>query len=774
MRERIYNFSLNRPWLVLLISILLVLSTAYGTKNLIFKGDYKVFFSEDNPQLTAFESVQEIYSKSDNVAFILEPTNGDIFTKENLAAVYWLTTESWQVPYSTRVDSISNFQYTVAEEDDLVVEDLVLDPDTLTAADMPKLKEIATNDPLLLNKIVSKSGHVTIVNVTNQLPGVDPITEVPEVAGKIREIKAQFEEKFPNINVQLSGMVMMNNTFTETSMSDSSTLVPAMFGVVLLIMVLLLRSFSGTFATLVVIIFSIAGTMGAVGWFGFYLTGPSVSAPTMIMTLAVADCIHILTSYYYEMRQGTAKKEALQESLRVNFKPILLTSITTAIGFMSMNFSDSPPFRDLGNMVAIGVMLAFVFSITVFPALLMLLPVKASKISPERNYGIMEKFAEFVVEKRKVLLPTTAVIIVALASFLPQNKLDDNFVEYFDTTVPFRIATDFMEENLSGFSSIEISIDSRVSGGINDPKFLNTVSDFSEWLRAKEVTDHVSTLSDVLKRLNKNMHADDQAFYKLPEDRELSAQYLLLYEMSLPYGLDLNNQLNVDKSSTRVIGTFKNLTSVEQIDLEENMYQWFAKNAPDYQVSISSPTLMFAHIGQRNITSMLFGTTVALILISLLLGLALGSVRYGVISLLPNLIPASVGFGLWYFMDGQIGLALSVVAGMTLGIVVDDTVHFLTKYKHARDKYSKSSEEAVKYAFSSVGRALWITTLVLVAGFMVLAQSTFSLNADMGLLTAVTIAVALIVDFLFLPPLLMLLDGNKDAKNAIQLSTKYT
>ncbi|MFT7375870.1 MAG: putative RND superfamily exporter protein [Oceanospirillaceae bacterium] len=774
MRERIYNFSLNRPWLVLLISILLVLSTAYGAKNLIFKGDYKVFFSEENPQLTAFESVQEIYSKSDNVAFILEPKNGDIFTKENLAAVYWLTTESWQVPYSTRVDSISNFQYTVAEEDDLIVEDLVLDPDTLTAADMPKLKEIATNDPLLLNKIVSKSGHVTIVNVTNQLPGVDPITEVPEVAAKIREIKAQFEEKFPNINVQLSGMVMMNATFTETSMSDSSTLVPAMFGVVLLIMILLLRSFSGTFATLVVIIFSIAGTMGAVGWFGFYLTGPSVSAPTMIMTLAVADCIHILTSYYYEMRQGTAKKEALQESLRVNFKPILLTSITTAIGFMSMNFSDSPPFRDLGNMVAIGVMLAFAFSITVFPALLMLLPVKASKISPERNYGIMEKFADFVVEKRKVLLPTTAVIIVALASFLPQNKLDDNFVEYFDTTVPFRIATDFMEENMSGFSSIEISIDSRVSGGINDPKFLNTVSDFSEWLRAKEVTDHVSTLSDVLKRLNKNMHADDQAFYKLPEDRELSAQYLLLYEMSLPYGLDLNNQLNVDKSSTRVIGTFKNLTSVEQIELEENMYQWFATNAPDYQVSISSPTLMFAHIGQRNITSMLFGTTVALILISLLLGLALRSVRYGVISLLPNLIPASVGFGLWYFMDGQIGLALSVVAGMTLGIVVDDTVHFLTKYKHARDKYSKSSEDAVKYAFSSVGRALWITTLVLVAGFMVLAQSTFSLNADMGLLTAVTIAVALIVDFLFLPPLLMLLDGNKDAKNAIQLSTKYT
>lgn len=770
MRERIYNFALNKPWTVLLISIILVFGTAFGAKNLVFKGDYKVFFSEENPQLTAFESIQDIYSKSDNVAFILEPKNGDIFTKDNLTAVYWLTTESWQVPYSTRVDSISNFQHTIAEEDDLIVEDLVLDPDTLTDADMPRLKAIAINDPLLLNKIISQTGHVSIVNVTNQLPGINPITEIPEVATKIRDIKAQFEEKFPDIKVQLTGMVMMNTTFSETSMSDSATLVPAMFGIVLLIMILLLRSFSGTFATLFVIIFSIAGTMGAAGWMGFYLTGPSVSAPTMIMTLAVADCIHILTTYYFEMRQGKVKKEALQESLRVNFKPILLTSVTTAIGFMSMNFSDSPPFRDLGNMVAIGVMLAFVFSITVFPALLMLLPVKASKVSPQSNYGIMEKFADFVVEKRKILLPLTAVIILSLASFLPQNKLDDNFVEYFDTTVPFRAATDFMEENLSGLSTIEVSIDSKESSGINDPQFLKTVGDFSEWLRAKAVTDHVSTISDVLKRLNKNMHADDPEFHKLPEERDLSAQYLLLYEMSLPYGLDLNNQLNVDKSSTRVIGTFKNLSSVQQIEIEEEMNQWFAKNAPDYQVSISSPTLMFAHIGQRNINSMLFGTAMALILISLLLAFALRSVRYGVISLLPNFIPASVGFGLWYFIDGQIGLALSVVAGMTLGIVVDDTVHFLTKYKHARDQYGKNAEEAVKYAFSSVGRALWITTLVLVAGFMVLAQSTFTLNSDMGLLTAVTIAVALIVDFLFLPPLLMMLDGKKDAKIALQTS----
>lgn len=548
MREHIYNFALNRPWITLLISILLVLSAAFGAQNLVFKGDYKVFFSDENPQLNAFESIQDIYAKSDNVAFILAPKNGDIFTTKNLAAVYWLTTESWQVPYSTRVDSISNFQHTIAEEDDLIVEDLVLDPDTLTASDMARLKKIATSDPLLLNKIVSATGHVSIVNITNQLPGIDPIGEIPEVSAKVRDIKGEFEAKFPNIDVQITGMVMMNDTFTETTMSDSGTLVPIMFGIVLLTMVLLLRSFTGTLATLIVIVFSILTTMGTVGWLGFFITAPSSSAPIMIMTLAVADCIHILTSYYFEMRQGRAKRDALVESLRVNFKPILLTSVTTAIGFMSMNFSDSPPFRDLGNMVAIGVMLAFVFSITVFPALLMILPVKASKVTSKSHYGLMEKFADLVVAQRKILLPASILVIVAVASFLPQNKLDDNFVEYFDETVPFRAATDFMEDNLSGLSSIEVSINSRQSSGINDPVFLKTVGDFSQWLRVQPATDHVNTISDVLKRLNKNMHSDDPAFYKLPEERELSAQYLLLYEMSLPYGLDLNNQLNVDKS----------------------------------------------------------------------------------------------------------------------------------------------------------------------------------------------------------------------------------
>lgn len=352
-------------------------------------------------------------------------------------------------------------------------------------------------------------------------------------------------------------------------------------------------------------------------------------------------------------------------------------------------------------------------------------------------------------------------MIIASIMFIPNNELNDDFVKYFDETVPYRVATDYMQENLSGMMVVEISVKTGESSGINNPEYLNSISDFSDWLRARAETDHVNTITDTLKRLNKNMHGDDPSWYKLPDSQEMSAQYLLLYEMSLPYGLDLNNQLDVDKSSSRIVATFKNMTSNELINMEEDMVEWFAKHAPQYEVDFASPSLMFAHIGQRNIISMLIGTTLALILISILLGVALKSWRFGLISLLPNLAPAAIAFGLWGILSAQVGLGLSVVIGMTLGIVVDDTVHFLSKYLHARREKNATSKEAVHYAFDNVGRALWITTFVLVAGFMVLAQSSFKMNADMGFLTALTIFIALVVDFLFLPPLLMLLDKGK-------------
>jgi len=763
MKDKLFDFIGRYPFGVILLTLLITLAAGAGVQNIVFKADYRVFFGEDNPQLVAYEKMQNVYNKSDNVSFIVVPKDGNVFSQEHLAAIKTLTKQSWQIPYSTRVDSVTNFQYTYAEEDDMIVEDLVMSTNNLTASALEKIKTIAINEPLLVNKIVSPEGHVSVVNVTVQFPGIDLNTEQPEVGAFVKTLVAEFLAEHPEVEIHLSGMVMMNNSFAEVAMGDGSTLVPLMFLVVIVFIGLMLRTISGTFATVVIIILSIAGTMGIAGWMGVYLTGPSSSAPTMILTLAVADCIHILSSMFYEMRQGSDKKTAIKKSLQLNFQPIFLTSITTAIGFLTMNFSDSPPFHDLGNMVALGVMLAFILSITVFPALLTVLPIKVKPVKEGKN-TMMTSLANFVVAKRRILLPLTSILIVGSTVFITQNELNDDFVKYFDETVPFRAGTDFMQENLSGMTLLEMSIETGESSGINNPQYLRKLSNFTDWLRAQPETDHVNTITDTLKRLNKNMHADDPAWYKLPSDQEMAAQYLLLYEMSLPYGLDLNNQLNVDKSSTKIVGTFKNLTSNELIELETRINEWFATNASQYNIIIASPSLMFAHIGQRSIHSMLLGTTIAFLLISAILGFALKSWRFGLISLLPNLIPAGMAFGIWGLFVGQVGLSISVVVGMTLGIVVDDTVHFLSKYLHARREKNADPKAAVHYAFGHVGTALWTTTLVLVVGFSVLAQSTFSLNADMGLLTAITIFIALVVDFFFLPPFLMLIERKSEVE----------
>ncbi len=744
-------------WLVVLATVAALLGLASGGRFLQFTNDYRVFFSEDNPQLAAFENLQDTYTKNDNVLFMLMPRSGDVFRPEVLQAVVELTEASWQIPYSIRVDSISNFQHTYAEGDDLVVTDLVEEPAGLTRAELKRIADIALHEPLLVNRLVAPDGHATGINVTIELPGKHPTAEVPEVARHVRQMVRDFRDRHPDIDLSVSGVVMMNNAFPEASQRDMKTLVPLAFAAIVVGMLVFLRTVSGTVTTVLVILFSILMAMGSAGWLGIKLTPPSASAPTMILTLAVADSIHFLTSMLFLMRQGHSKADAIVESMRLNFHPIFLTSLTTVVGFLSMNFSDAPPFRDLGNITAMGVAYAFVLSVTFLPACIAILPVRV-RPAKSRSSHAMEALAEFVIRRRMPLFWGLTALIVVLIALVPRNEINDVFVEYFDESVAFRRDTDKIAENLTGLYFIDYSLDSGRSGGLAEPEFLRKVQAFADWYRQQPEVKHVSVITDTFKRLNRNMHGDDDRWYRLPAQRDLAAQYLLLYEMSLPYGLDLNNQINVDKSATRMSVTLETLSTRQTLALEQRAEDWLRRNAPDLFTHGASPTIMFSHIGMRNIRSMLTGTAVALVLISFILIFALRSLKLGLLSLVPNLVPAGVAFGVWALLVGRVGLALSVVAAMTLGIVVDDTIHFLSKYLRARREKGLDAAEAVRYAFSSVGVALWITTVVLVAGFLVLSLSAFELNSAMGLLTAITIAIALCIDFLYLPTLLLMVD----------------
>lgn len=757
---RFAEFVIRNRWFLIISLLLIVGISAFGAKNLYLSSSYRVMFGEDNPQLIAFDEIENKYAKNDNVMLVVAPKDRNVFTQDILSIVAELTEAAWQAPYSSRVDSITNFQHTEAIEDDLLVADLVPDPTSLDQTKLDRIRRIATSEPLLADRLVARDGNSTAINVMFQIPTEIESEGTFEVVAFMRELAAKTTAKHANVEIYLTGVTMMNAAFAESSIHDMSTLVPLSFATMIVLLVILIGGVAGTVITVLVTGLSIMAALGIHGHLGGFISPPSSVAPTIILTVALANCVHVLITFLEGMRTGSDKDDALKESLRINLHPVVIASITTAIGFLTLNFSDVPPFGDLGNMVAMGVVFSMVLSVTFLPAVLSILPI--TKPSNKRHPGShIAKLAEFVIGNQRGLFWIMGAIIIALLVNIPRNELNDVFVNYFDDPIEFRTHTDFTLENLTGLYTIDYSLESGSSGGISNPEFLQQVEDFSNWYRQQAGVIHVSTYTDIMKRLNKNMHGDDQNKYTLPKERDLAAQYLLLYEMSLPYGLDLNNQINVDKSSLRLVVTLETLSTNEILALNDAAENWLAVNAPTIQDGKGTgANMMFANIGKRNINSMFIGTVLALVLISLILVAALRSFKIGFVSLVPNLAPAAMGFGLWGIFVGQVGLSLSVVTSMTFGIVIDDTVHFLSKYLRARREQGLNSRDSVRYAFKTVGRALLTTTIVLVGGFLVLATSSFYLNSSMGLLTAVIIVLAIIADFLFLPTLLMKLEGD--------------
>lgn len=747
-------------WLVVLLSFILVLAAANGVQFLTFTGDYKVFFSEENPELQAFENLQKIYTKADNIILVVTTPEDKVFNKKDLQLVKDMTDDAWQVPHSIRVDSLSNYQHTYAEEDDLIVEDLVDELDYLTAEDLIRIEEVALNEPLLVNRSISPNGKTTGVQVTLQLPEGDMVA-IAEAVEFARDVIEKYETAYPDHHFALTGQAVLSHSFPEASQQDMQTLMPLMLGVIILTLMLFLRSPIGTIVTIFLVFMSILFAMGLAGWLGWQLTPPSASAPIIIMTLAIADAVHIFVIIFREMRRGMNRHDAVVESLRINFQPVFLTSLTTVIGFMSLNFSDAPPFHDLGNISAFGVVMAWFLSMTFLPAMAAILPIRVKTQLVEKS-PMAERIGEFVIEKRTPLLIGMAILSIGLTALTPTLNLDDRFVEYFDESIPFRVDSDYTTENLTGVYLIEYSVGAGSTGAISEPEYLQKLDDFVAWARSQGDIIHVNTITDTMKRLNKSMHGDDQSYYKMPNQRDLAAQYLLMYEMSLPYGLDLNSQINVDKSATRVTITTANISSNRLREIAKEGQMWLRDNGMASMESVGSgASVMFSNIAYRNIREMLLGTFVAFVLISVALLISLKSFRLGFISLLPNLLPVFMTFGIWALLFGQIGMSAAVVTATALGLIVDATVHFLSKYERGRQEKGLDSTDSVRYAFSTVGTALWVTTAILVCGFAILGLSAFRVNAEMGMLTAIAIAIALIVDFLMLPPLLMLIDRRK-------------
>lgn len=746
------RLALRWPRATLFMLLLGVAGLASGGRFIEVSGDYRAFFDAGNPELQALDNIENAYAKLDSIALVVRYAEGDLFTPERLAYLADLTDRLWLVPNATRVESLTNYQHTWAEDDDLMVADLVplgedVDDDTAKRA-----RGIALHEPSLVDYLVSRDGVTTSLVVTLH-PEEGDKNGLADAVRAVKKLVAGDMAAHPGLRIAVVGGAPLDLALRDVSERDVKVLAPVMLAVLMLGLTVFFKGWRPAVVVAGIVFATVSSTMGVMGYMGIAMMTATAAVPVIVLTITVADAIHLIAAVQSALARRQALRVAIEQAVRINAMPVLITSITTAIGFLGLNFADAPPYRDVGNLAAVGSVLALVCTLIALPPLLLLMPPPAARVRGSAG-GWFLRLNQAAAKTPYVFIVFFVGLLLAAAVAIPRLSINDKFVDYFATGVAFRDDAHFATEYLPGLYAMEFSLPSGEDGGIAEPAYLQRVDAFAKWLSAQPGVTHVVALPDIMRRLNRNMHNDDGAYYRLPDSRELAAQYLLLYEMSLPYGRDMTNQIDIAKSASRVTAIMDDISTADMQALKANAENWLRQNSPaGLAATGTGVAVIFAYLTERTVKSMLVGTGISIIGIALCLLLSLRSFRLAVLALVIKAVPIVLTFGLWAYSKGEIGLYAAAVVSVSLGLIVDFAIHLLSKYQAFRVK-GDSVHSAMARSLDMVGPALVVSAVVLICGFAVLLLAQFTLNANLGAMTALMVAAALIADLILLPALM--------------------
>ena len=755
MLEQAITLVLRTRWWNLALVLVLTALACAGLPRLKITADSRVFIGPDNPYAITFDNFEKTFSSSENVFIAVWTDQGDMFTPERLKAVHELTEKAWFVPYVLRVDSLSNFVRSRAEGETIEIEPLVADPTTLTDKSAADIREIALNDPLLKGSVISPDGSMAGINLSIN-PGF-PKEGPLQILAALDKTLATFRTEHPDLKVGVTGSIAVARAFYDATWSDVRVLLPLSFACMFGFMALMLRSFSMSLVVLVQVGACAATAMGIAGWLGMVLNPASVNAGIIVAVLSIAHNVYLVSAVQAEQQSAVSQAAAVDNAMRHDILAVFLSALTTALGCLSFNACDAPPFRDLGNITAIGLGVGFVLFCTLMPAMLTLLPLPARP--PKPFFPQFEPYmAEFVIRNRRWLFAVGVAVTLGLSAGVVNLRILNDFLKDFDERFAFRRITELVNDRFGARSVFEVVIDSGQPDGVLDPAFLAKVETFANWLRQEPDVASVYSLTDIIKRINRDLHGGDEAYYALPATREATAQVLLLYELSLPAGLDLTDRIDIRKEILRVSVRGSGGDSVAVVNFEKRAKQWVDDNpASALSFHMTGISVIYGHIAQLNTKSMINGNYFAFGTVSLIMILILRRPRVIVMGLLSNMLPCFVALGIWGLIDGRVGMSVAVVIAMTFGIVVDDTIHAILTYIDGRDRLP-SREDAIREVFASVGRPIVISTIILCLGFGVLTLSGHAVTANFGFLSALVIGIAVFFDYFLLPSSLLLFD----------------
>lgn len=722
---------------------------------------------EDDPYAAQVAAVEADFPRSRSALFTFIAPGGDIFNREALTAMEALHARFGEVQSAVAVGSMVNYRLNAVDETIYGRQYLLPPVDSLSDSDLAQVRDIALADEDLVKTQLARDGDMALA-IFKYRPSGEGLSERLEIARSVVALRDRLRGDYPGVEIYVLGNDLFELDSYNAQIKDRNNLAPLVALATTLLLWLCLNSLVYALCTLVVSFLGILLTIGTVGWSGFAFNQISNMGPLVVLTIAMAHGIHIISIYLQGLHEGLSKLEALEQSLRLNLQPVTLATVTTAMGFLSLNYCSSAGIYGFGNAVAMGVVWAYLVTLTLLPALIMWVPTRRIP-RPLGVRGMIRRVSDLVTQRGNALFWGLTVIIVVCLAMLPLNKVDFDRFEFIDKDSDFHRVITALAQKIGNDQSLVYAVDSGQYYGIADPAFMVEIERFADWLEEQPDVSVVNSYVGMLKTLNEAENDNDPAWHILPDDNLQVIDYLVGYQLVQEIEPHLEPIFDPEYTTVRVVVGTSNLSNVQLLELNRRIEAWYADNInPDYQVLHGSNTILYARLNDTISRQLLEGFTVSFLLITLTMLVGLRSVRYGLISIAPNLLPPAVVFGVWGLFVGQLSPYILMLFSISIGLVVDDSVHVLSKYMAAR-KAGDKPEEAVRYSLDKAGSAITITTAALAMGTFILVFSNTYYYQNVALMLTPIIVVALLLDLLFLPPLLVKLDKFLDRRGQVSV-----
>lgn len=754
--HRIATALLRFNWIALIGLATVLAFLTLGAGRLEVSSNTRAFFGSGNQDYEDLRAMEAAFTRPNTLLLAIIPPDDATFTPQTLDVLRQFTDDAWQVPYVLRVDSPVNHMHTYADGEDIFVEPILDAFEDITPEMSARFAELAMESDALRNALLSGDGDVYGIAIRVVLPdGATGAAE--EIEAHVREMSQRWEAENDGWQAHTLGGILANSLLRQVALEDIRYLVPLAFLASMGFLTLSLGSLRSVAVTILVLAASTLATFGFAGWIGVSLSAGTAISPLAVMVLVSTSCVHIIISTVRAAQSGQ-QAQPFSFALRENLAPVTVSHLTTAFGFLCLNFAPSPPLANMGTIVAFGMVFGLAAVFVILPTFFRNNPPLRTgrlMVTPQR----MRSFSGWVLRTSRIWLIVFPVFGVLALYGISRIEFNDNVIRYFDGRYELRQDAEIIQDRLTGLETLQFSLPAPEGASVFDPEYLRAMGRFADWLQEQRDVVSVSALSNIIEDINLSMSGDDRDAPAIADSQAGNAQLLMFYELSLPVGMDMNTLLDVDRRQSLVSATVRAPHARDLRALAIQAEAWLTENEVQIASRATGLSIAFARISERNNSQMLTGFLVVLCLVSLTLVLTLRSVRYGLISLIPNLFPALLAFGLWGVILGDVNLGSTVVTTMTFGIVVDDTVHFLMHYLRCRRR-DMPNAAALEETFSVVGSSITLTSLALILGFAIMAASGFAINQHIGLLTAVVVLFALLSDLLFLPAVLVRLRSN--------------